>query len=126
MPFVDHDETPSLLPLIAILLGSIPSGYDIPPLVSLVLCAAAVFGVIMFLGKPEKSYLGVNGIIERGALVEQCLERGHLASAVDRGDGGDYPRLQNPRAQLRTHCALCRLSFRALARYRRGSPRGAA
>jgi Na+/H+ antiporter NhaC len=46
--------------LIAIVLGYLPSGFNIPSIASLILCGAAVFFVLMFMGKPESSYVTEN------------------------------------------------------------------
>lgn len=57
---VDHVKTqlPYALTvaLITVVLGYLPSGFNLPPALSLVACAAVVFALIRFLGKPERSF----------------------------------------------------------------------
>ncbi|MDH3215986.1 MAG: Na+/H+ antiporter NhaC family protein [Candidatus Krumholzibacteria bacterium] len=42
--------------VIAVILGYIPTGYNIPSVIALLLCSVAVFVVIRIAGKPETSY----------------------------------------------------------------------
>jgi len=57
---VDHVRTqlPYALTVaaFAVLLGYLPAGFNVPPIASLVFGMAAIFAVIMFFGKSEKSY----------------------------------------------------------------------
>jgi tetrahydromethanopterin S-methyltransferase subunit C len=42
--------------IIAVLAGYLPSGFNIPSWLSLVVSVALVVGLIMLLGKPERKY----------------------------------------------------------------------
>jgi Na+/H+ antiporter NhaC len=57
---VDHVRTQlpysCAVALIAVLFGFIPAGFNMPVAASLLVGAATVTGVVMFVGKPEKSY----------------------------------------------------------------------
>jgi Na+/H+ antiporter NhaC len=60
---VDHVRTQlpyaAVVAVIAVLLGYLPSGFDIPPIASLLVGAAVIFGLIRLLGKAEISYTKV-------------------------------------------------------------------
>ena len=59
---VDHVRTQlpyaMSVAVIAILFGYLPSGYNVPSVVSLLACTAAAFGLIRLLGKREQSHVG--------------------------------------------------------------------
>ncbi|MEE9269178.1 MAG: Na+/H+ antiporter NhaC family protein, partial [Candidatus Krumholzibacteria bacterium] len=62
---VDHVRTqlPYALAVavIAVLVGYLPSGFGLPSAVSMLACAAAAFGVIMLVGKPERTFTDPTG-----------------------------------------------------------------
>jgi Na+/H+ antiporter NhaC len=47
--------------LIAVLIGYLPSGYNLPSAISLVAGCAAMFGIVMLIGKPEAAYQNPGG-----------------------------------------------------------------
>jgi Na+/H+ antiporter NhaC len=57
---VDHVRTQLpyavAVAIIAVLLGYLPAGFNLPAIVSLTFGAAAIFGLVMMLGKPEVAY----------------------------------------------------------------------
>jgi len=61
---VDHVRTQlpyaATVGVIAIAFGYLPAGYDLSPALSLLLGAAAVFGIVMLFGKRESSYISAD------------------------------------------------------------------
>jgi Na+/H+ antiporter NhaC len=44
----------------AVFLGYLPAGFNFPPLVSFIVSAILLAGIVWWLGKPEKSYSDVD------------------------------------------------------------------